>query len=70
MDCASKMLIKPLHVARFLNVPPSVVFELAAKGEIKSVKVGRTLRFPYKPLHDDFLAGAFKNLKNGGSHDL
>ena len=42
------------EVAGMLRVNRNVVYDLVAKGEIASVRVGRLLRIPSKPFHEKY----------------
>jgi excisionase family DNA binding protein len=42
------------EVAEMLRVGRNAAYDLVARGEIPSVKVGRLLRIPVRPFHDKF----------------
>jgi len=42
------------EVARMLRIGKNATYNLVARGEIPSVKVGRLLRIPAKPFHEKF----------------
>src|SRR5262249_8815587 len=42
------------EVAEMLRISRNAAYDLIARGEIASVKVGRLLRVPARPFHDKF----------------
>jgi excisionase family DNA binding protein len=42
------------EVADMLRIGRNAAYDLVARGEIPSVKVGRLLRVPVRPFHDKF----------------
>jgi excisionase family DNA binding protein len=46
-----KLLLKPLEAAKVLEIGRSLIYELIARREIPSVRLGRCLRVPTESLH-------------------
>lgn len=49
-SAAEKLLHPPEEAAELLTISRSQLFELLARGEIKSVKIGRLRRIPHDEL--------------------
>lgn len=45
-----KLLLKPLEAAQILGIGRSLIYELIARNEIPSVRLGRCLRVPAESL--------------------
>lgn len=45
-----KLLLKPLEAARVLGIGRSLIYELIARKEIPSVRLGRCIRVPKESL--------------------
>lgn len=45
-----KLLLKPSEVAQILGIGRSLIYELIARGEIPSVRLGRCIRVPTESL--------------------
>lgn len=45
-----KILLKPSEVTQVLGIGRSLVYELIARGDIPSVRIGRCIRVPHESL--------------------
>lgn len=45
-----KLLLRPVEVAQILGIGRSLTYELIARGEIPSVRLGRCIRVPAESL--------------------
>lgn len=50
-----QLLLTPVQAARMLGIGRSKLYELLAKGEVESVRIGNCRRIPAQALHN-FLA--------------
>ena len=46
-----KLLLKPSEAARVLGIGRSLIYELIARKEIPSIRLGRCIRIPSESLH-------------------
>ena len=51
-DWMDKTLLKPARVAAMLDLSRSAVYEKIAKGELPSVRIGRSIRVPAKAIRE------------------
>jgi len=45
-----RMLLKPVEVAEMLGIAKSRIYEMLAKGELPSLRIGRSVRVPVNAL--------------------
>ena len=68
----AKLLLRPTEVAEAIGVGRSKVYELLAKGELPSIRIGGSLHVPVNKLRDwiDKKAGerAEPNVEDNGRH--
>jgi excisionase family DNA binding protein len=56
-----KLLLDPRAAAKVLSVSPRTLWSLTHSGEIKSVRIGRLVRYPIDALREFVEARAIKN---------
>ena len=47
-----KILMRPTEVAQMLSIGKSTIYELLATGDIRSIRIGRSIRIPVKWLNE------------------
>jgi excisionase family DNA binding protein len=62
----TKVLLSVSEAATALSLSRSVLYELLMRGEVLSIKIGRSRRVPVKALHD-FVARQLSDTQGGST---